>query len=639
MQVCLIDDAGRELRRDLASAGAGVWAATIPDVGAGQRYGYRAWGRWDPRIGLRTNPHKLLLDPYARQVTGDVGDPAYLAGHDGDPFGAPSRSDSLGHGPVSLVTGATAARTEPLRTPWSATTILELHVGSYTARHPDLSPALRGTYLGLAADPVLDHLRRIGVTAVELLPVQAFLTEPPVRARGRRNHWGYAPAAWFAPHPGYATRPGAERAEFARMVERLHDADIEVILDVVYNHTCEGTVAGPTISWRGLDAPGYYRLAPGGTDIDLTGCGNTVRTDADRTRQMIRDSLRHWVTEFGIDGFRFDLASVLGRVGAGPFDPAAPALTAITDDPVLRSCKLIAEPWDATGDGYALGRFGPPWAEWNDRFRDAARGFFIGVADGGELARRIGGSPDLFGISGSPARSVDFVTAHDGFTAADLVSYAHKHNEANGERNTDGSSADRSVNHGVEGPTTDPTIRAARDRHVRALLATLLLSAGTPMLLGGDELGNSQGGNNNAYCVPEGTPRSDAWPVSWIDPKLVGYLARLAALRRALPADPGVPPVFDTTGLPLELDSAGGSMQVRIAPGWLLLFQAAGTADFVAAGPDSESLQPVLDSTRPDGIPDGRTGLRLTGPAVLVLCAVNASAVPGSNRSTNGTQS
>lgn len=624
----------------------GVWHGFVPGVEVGDRYGLRVHGRWEPHRGLRHNPAKLLLDPYARAVEGPVVLRPELFGHTVGPdflgdTNTIDHRDSAAHAPHGVVVAPGRPRTSRPRTAWADTVVYETHVRGLTMNLPGVPQELRGTYAGLAHPATVDYLTKLGITTLELLPVHAISDEPGLAKRGLPNYWGYSTLGFFAPHPGYAASRTAlgTVAEFREMVDTLHEAGLEVVLDVVYNHTCEGTVAGPTISWRGLDAPGYYRLAPGGTDIDLTGCGNTVRTDADRTRQMIRDSLRHWVTEFGIDGFRFDLASVLGRVGAGPFDPAAPALTAITDDPVLRSCKLIAEPWDATGDGYALGRFGPPWAEWNDRFRDAARGFFIGVADGGELARRIGGSPDLFGISGSPARSVDFVTAHDGFTAADLVSYAHKHNEANGERNTDGSSADRSVNHGVEGPTTDPTIRAARDRHVRALLATLLLSAGTPMLLGGDELGNSQGGNNNAYCVPEGTPRSDAWPVSWIDPKLVGYLARLAALRRALPADPGVPPVFDTTGLPLELDSAGGSMQVRIAPGWLLLFQAAGTADFVAAGPDSESLQPVLDSTRPDGIPDGRTGLRLTGPAVLVLCAVNASAVPGSNRSTNGTQS
>ena len=468
VEVCLVDG-GVERRIELTEQTFGIWHGWVAGVAPGQRYGYRAYGPWDPRAGLRFNPHKLLLDPYARRIDGTLGDATALAAFDGtDPFGAPSDVDSIGHVPLSVVTASLAGPSVPrLETPWEETVLLELHVGSYTARHPDLPPAVRGTYRGLAADPVLDHLTRLGVTAVELLPVQAFLTEAPVRARGMRNHWGYSTAGFFAPHPGYASVPGAEVDEFRYMVDLMHAAGIEVILDVVYNHTCEWSVAGPTISFRGLDAPGYYVLADDGTDVDITGCGNTVNCWSPTVVRLVCDSLRYWRTTMGVDGFRFDLAPVLGRDGDGAFDARAPLLSAITSDPALRRCKLIAEPWDATAAGYQLGRFGIQWSEWNDRFRDDTRRFWIGETGVRDIASRLAGSQDIFGASGAtgnrfgasgatgnrfrasgatgrprttrrPWASVNFVTAHDGFTAADLVSYAHKHNRANGEHGHDG---------------------------------------------------------------------------------------------------------------------------------------------------------------------------------------------------------
>jgi len=539
VQLCLIDDTGREDRIDLPDKTYGVWHGEVPGVRPGQRYGYRVHGAWQPRTGLRANPHKLLLDPWGRQLTGDIGDMSRLLGYERTPFGEASTVDSLGHTPLSVVTDTPAgSRHHRPGTPWEQTVIYELHVGSYTARHPDVPEQWRGTYLGLTAPAVLDHLVGLGVTAVELLPVHAFLTEPPVRVRGMRNHWGYSTASYFAPHPGYATTPGNEIAEFRTMVDTLHEAGLEVILDVVYNHTCEWSVDGPHVSWRGFDAPGYYLLDATGHDIDLTGCGNTVDGSSPVAVRMICDSLRYWATEMGVDGFRFDLASALARPRGGDFDARAAVFTAITTDPVLTRLKLIAEPWDATLPGYQLGNIGPQWSEWNDRYRDSVRRFWARGAGIREVASRLAGSEDLYGRhTRRPWMSINFVTAHDGFTMADLVSYRRKHNEANGEQGRDGSDNNESVDHGVEGPTDDPLVVAARARHVRALVATLLLSTGTPMLLAGDEFGHSQGGNNNAYCVPADVPVRDAWPLDWehADRDLVEFVRQALRLRKVVP--------------------------------------------------------------------------------------------------------
>ena len=664
VQVCLIDDTGREQRVDLPDHTFGVWHGTVPDVGAGQRYGYRAHGPWRPRDGVRTNPHKILLDPWGRRLVGDIGDATRLLAYDDEPFGAMSTVDSLGHTPLSVVTRSHGGEHRRPRTPWEDTVVYELHVGSYTARHPMVPPALRGTYPGLAHPAVVDHLVGLGVTAVELLPVHAFLTEPPVRARGMRNHWGYSTASFFAPHPGFASAPGNELAEFRAMVRTLHDAGLEVILDVVYNHTCEWSVAGPSVSWRGLDAPGYYLLDDDGTDVDLTGCGNTVDATSPVAVRMVCDSLRYWASETGVDGFRFDLAAVLGRPRGDSFDPRAAALTAITTDPLLSELKLIAEPWDATASGWSLGRFGAPWSEWNDRYRDAVRRFWAQRSGIGEIASRLTGSEDLFSRGDrQPWMSVNYITAHDGFTVADAVSYEHKHNDANGEDGRDGTDHNESVNHGVEGPSDDPVVIAARARHTRALLATLLLSTGTPMLLAGDEFGHGQGGNNNAYCVPAGTRREDAWPLMWegADTELVAYVRALVRLRRVVPVlrqrrffdgrarTVGYPDLvwFGQDGRELQVDDwhddtrrtlqawvngtgpGGVTGEGRSLPdsSGLIVLHSGDAGDVTLAGPEwyGGAIRCTFDSSASDGRPSDTTPKRvgsvctLTGPTVLVF--------------------
>ncbi|MBD0323420.1 MAG: glycogen debranching protein GlgX [Aldersonia sp.] len=670
LQVCLIDAGGRERRIDLPQLTGGIWHGIVSGVELGQHYGYRAHGPWQPRHGLRFNSNKLLLDPSARRITGEFGDPDALLGHEGDPFGAPSPRDSLGHIPLSVVTAdlPVPRRADRLERAWEETVLIEVHVASYTARHPALPRALRGTYLGLAADPVLDHFTDLGVTAVELLPVQAIGTEPSVRARGMRNHWGYSTAAFFAPHPGYASVPGAEIEEFREMVDRMHGAGIEVILDVVYNHTCEAGVDGPTVCWRGLDAPGYYQLTSSGTDIDLTGCGNTVDAYSAATVRMVCDSLRYWVEQMGVDGFRFDLAPALGRDGGGLFDDRASLLTAIIADPVLRRCKLIAEPWDVTGQGYQLGRFGIAWSEWNDRFRDDVRRFWIGDTGVRHIASRLAGSEDVFGANRRPWCSINFVTAHDGFTLRDVVSYQRKHNEVNGEGNRDGSDNNVSVNHGHEGPTRDPDVLQARARHQRALLATLLLSTGTPMLLGGDELGHTQNGNNNAYCVPADTSRVDAWPVDWMsaDTHLPGYVAALLRLRRSAPAlrqpeffagretaagrrdlvwygadgkEMDQAGWYDDSRRALQMWIDGSGVRSHTAAGerltdtsWSIIVHSGPAADIVLAAPKwfRGMLEPVFDSSALDGTPADPAPLlpgavlALTGPTVLALRSVES---------------
>lgn len=669
---CLVDELG-EHRIPLPSYSSGVHHGFVAGVGVGTRYCLRADGPWNPRRGRRFNPNKALIDPYARRLDGRLGDAEALLPYAGDdPFGEPSEIDSLGHIPLSVVVGPLETPPEPgPGVPWERTVIYELHVGAFTARHPEVPPEHRGTYLGLTAKPVLDHLHRLGVTAVELLPVQACLTEPGVRARGMRNHWGYSTGAYFAPDPRFASQPGAEVEEFAAAVSALHSAGLEVLMDVVYNHTAESGVAGPALSFRGLDAPGYYLLDGDGRDIDYTGCGNSVDCASPPAVRMVLDSLRHWATEFAVDGFRFDLASVLGRgrMRAGtrgsviPFDRRAPLLSAIAADPVLCARKLIAEPWDATGEGYQVGNFGRAWAEWNDKYRDTVRGFWAGTSTIGDLASRVSGSQDLFERSGrSPFASVNFVTAHDGFTARDVVSYTRKHNAANGERGRDGTDNNRSVNHGFEGATTDPVIVAARHRHVRALLATLLLSNGTPMLLAGDEMYHTQFGNNNAYCVPEHTPAADAFAIDWEhpDPSLTAFVARLTTLRRAAPVlrqdeffdgrltPDGEPDLAWFGGDGAEVPSgAWQSADQTTLQAWvdgydvrspshdrgvpagnvLVVCHSGGPADIVLGAPPqcTHGWELVLDSSQPTGVPVGptyfgpRAAVELDGPTVLVF--------------------
>ncbi|MBX6388179.1 MAG: glycogen debranching protein GlgX [Frankia sp.] len=614
VEFCLLDDAGGETRFRLPERTGAVWHGHIPGARPGQRYGLRAHGPYDPARGLRYNPAKLLLDPYARQVVGTLAaHPAIFGYGAGDPYGTtPDEQDSAPYVPIGVITPAPGARggADPTanrpRTPWPDTVIYELHVRGFTRLHPALPPELRGTYAGLAHPAVIAHLRRLGVSAVELLPVHAHVSEPVLLDRGLTNYWGYNCVGFFAPHPGYAATDDPV-AEFRAMVAALHDAGIEVLLDVVYNHTAEQDERGPTLSLRGLDNTVYYRLEPADPRRyrDVTGCGNTLNVTSPHVVRLVCDSLRYWVTEMGVDGFRFDLAAALGRNPDG-FDPAAPLLAAIGQDPVLATVKLIAEPWDVGWGGYQVGAFPPPWAEWNDRFRNTVRETWAGRAhSAADLGYRITASSDLFDHSGRrPWASVNFVTAHDGFTLADLVSYENKHNEANREDNRDGEAHNRSANHGVEGPTDDPAVLESRRRARRALLATLLLSAGVPMLLAGDEFGRSQGGNNNAYCQDG--------PTSWL-----GWPAWALGQLAAGPGDPGA--LVGVAGEP-----AGGGGRAARAGGWWprrLLGQPVRTATDEAGGqPGVAVAEGPGDSTAPFPDPAGEDpGLPLLISGLLAL--------------------
>ena len=541
VELSLFDEPGSAVaarRVALEHGGGGVWSVEVPGVGPGQLYGYRVHGPYEPHHGHRFNAAKLLVDPWARAITGEPAHEPSIFG-----YGDRARPDHTFDGRDSaaampkcvVVDGAFDWQDDrPPRVPWGDTVIYECHLRGLTRLHPEVDERLRGTYLGLAAPPVVDHLRRLGVTTVEPLPLFQIAREPHLAARGLANYWGYSPLGFFAPHAGYATGGRGEQvAEFKTMVRELHRAGLEVILDVVYNHTAEGDHLGPTVAFRGIDNLTYYRLRRRrpARYVDWTGCGNTLDLEQDAVREMVLASLRYWALEMHVDGFRFDLATALGRQGTA-FDPGGPLLTAIAEDPVLAAVKLVAEPWDMGPGGYRLGRFPPPWAEWNDRCRDAVRRFWRGDAGAaGELATRLAGSEDFFAPRG-PSAGVNFVTCHDGFTLRDLVSYERKRNEANGEGNRDGRDADLSRNWGAEGPTDDPGIRRLRDRARRNLLATVLLSRGVPLLLHGDELGRTQAGNNNAYCQDN--------EISWVDwtaddEGFADFVARLTQLRRRLP--------------------------------------------------------------------------------------------------------
>jgi glycogen operon protein len=539
IDLCLFSDDGRrELARiPLRERDGGVWHIHVGGLMQGARYGYRAQGPYAPEEGHRFNPHKLLIDPYARGLDGRLRWSDALMGYKiGSPRGDLSfdTRDSAFAVPKSVVVDTAfswSADVAPRRA-WTDTLIYEAHVKGLTQQAPGVPPGLRGTYLGLSCDAMIDHLLKLGVTAVELLPVQAFIDDRFLVSRGLRNYWGYQTIGFFAPDARYMTRDALW--EFRAMVRRLHGAGIEVILDVVYNHTGEGDEFGPTLSFRGLDNRSYYRLRDGGRHyVNDTGTGNTLDLTQPMVLRMVMDSLRYWVEVGHVDGFRFDLATVLGREAQG-FDPRGGFFDAMRQDPTLSRVKLIAEPWDVGPGGYQLGGYPHPFAEWNDQFRDGVRRFWKGspgmVPD---LAKRLLGSAERFDHGGRSAlTSVNFVTAHDGFTLADLVSFTVKRNLANAEDNRDGHHQNHSDNLGVEGPTDDPAIRAARDLRRRNLLATLFLAQGVPMLLAGDELGNSQDGNNNAYAQDN--------PVGWVswagaDAEFLAFVARLAALRRAHP--------------------------------------------------------------------------------------------------------
>jgi len=507
VELCLFDPKGkRETERAaLPEYTHEVWHGYLPDLRPGQLYGYRVHGPYDPANGQRFNPNKLLIDPYAKALHGDI---RWHDAHFGYRVGSargdvtPDRRDSAFVMPKCVVIDAatTWGDDRPPRHAWPDTIIYEAHVKGMTATRDDMPEQLRGTFGGMADPRVIDHLAKLGVTAVELMPIQAFFDDRNLVEKKLANYWGYNTVNYFSVAPRYFS-PGADIHEFQVLVRRLHEAGIEVILDVVYNHTAEGNHLGPTLSFRGIDNASYYMLADKGMYYDATGCGNTVNLRHPRVLQMVMDSLRYWVEDCHVDGFRFDLASSLGREREN-FDPNAVFFDAVRQDPVLSRVKMIAEPWDVGPNGYQLGRFPPGWAEWNGRYRDDMRSYWKG--DDGLLpafSRRVLGSADLFEHQGrKPWASVNFITAHDGFTLADLWAYNQKHNEANGEDNRDGHDDNRSWNCGVEGPTNDPAVLELRDRMRRNIMATMLLSQGTPMVLMGDEVGRTQHGNNNAYC-------------------------------------------------------------------------------------------------------------------------------------------
>ncbi|HVA32940.1 MAG TPA: glycogen debranching protein GlgX, partial [Candidatus Baltobacteraceae bacterium] len=512
-----------------------VWHGYLPDARPGLLYGYRVYGPYDPANGHRFNHHKLLLDPYAMMVTGGI---VWSDVHFGYRLGSPrgdlsfDRRDNAAGMPKCVVvdTAFTWGNDRQLHTRWHDLIVYELHVRGYTMRHPGVAPSLRGTFAGLASPAVIDYLVRLGVTAIELLPVQNFVDDRHLIEKGLRNYWGYSPISFFAPSPRYLSGP--DLGEFKTMVSRMHDAGIEVVLDVVFNHTGEGNHLGPTLSFRGIDNKSYYQLVPQDERyyVDYTGCGNSLNLGHPRVLKMVADSLRYWVNEMHVDGFRFDLATTLARRD-GIFSSNSNFLASLEQDPVLSRVKLIAEPWDLGPDGYHVGDFPAGWSEWNDRFRDGVRRFWRGDGSVPEMATRLTGSSDLFDRRGRrPRASVNFVTAHDGFTLNDLVSYDVKHNEANLEDNRDGTDDNWSWNCGTEGVTSDSSILALRAKQQRNFLATLMLSQGLPMLLAGDELGRSQFGNNNAYCQDD----EIGW-IEWRDDPLLRVVQFLIAVRRAHP--------------------------------------------------------------------------------------------------------
>ena len=539
IELCLFDEERRETRVTLPETTAFVHHGYVPEVGPDQLYGYRVHGPWAPRDGHRCNPAKLLLDPYSKAIDGTVRwSPALYAHRADDPYARYTR-DSAGFMPLGVVVNPYFdwADDRSPNTPLHKTVIYEAHVRGLTMRHPDVPESQRGTYAGLASEPIVAHLTQLGVTAIELLPIHHSIPEPFLSKRGLTNYWGYNSIGYFAPHAAYASvnRRGRQVQEFKQMVKTLHRAGIEVLLDVVYNHTAEGDHLGPTFSFRGIDNASYYRLLPSDRFqyVDYTGCGNSLNMLHPNVLQLIMDSLRYWIVEMHVDGFRFDLAAALARE-LHDVDRLSAFFDIIQQDPVISRVKLIAEPWDLGEGGYQVGNFPALWSEWNGRYRDGVRDYWRGADESlADFAYRFTGSSDLYGSSGRrPSASINFITAHDGFTLADLVSYERKHNEANREHNRDGENHNRAWNSGVEGPSNDPAITDLRARRVRAMLTTLFLSQGVPMLLAGDELGRTQRGNNNAYCQD-----NDISWVDWsaIDQELMSFVARLSELRHRHP--------------------------------------------------------------------------------------------------------
>ena len=668
--LCLFDRHGNETRVPLRTAGLHTWHGYLPDIGPGQRYGLRLDGPFEPARGVVHDVSKLLVDPYARAIDGTFhDDPSVYFG---------SGKDSAQHVPRSIVIRDDfpwSGDRSP-QVPADQLVVYEMHVKGWSALNPAIPPELRGTYAGVAHPASIEYLQRLGVTAVELLPVHAHVTEPSIQARGLTNYWGYNTLNFFAPDTGYATRgpshPADAVREFKVMVRALHAAGIEVILDVVYNHTAEGPPDGPVLSYRGIDNANYYRTDPDDPSryVDYTGCGNTFDARPPHSLQLIMDSLRYWVTEMHVDGFRFDLASALAR-SLHDVDRLSAFFDTIHQDPVVSRVRLIAEPWDVGAGGYQVGEFPPLWAEWNGKYRDTVRDFWRGRADGvRDLAYRLSGSSDLYADDGrTPFASINFVTAHDGFTMRDLVSYERKHNDANGEDGRDGTDDNRSDNHGVEGETTDGAVTTLRRRQIRNLLATLLLSTGAPMLLSGDERLNTQGGNNNAYCQDNATAWLDWTPDPDAD-QLRDFVARLIRLRHTHPAlrqraffegrpvrggDGGKDLVwfspdgtemterdwFDsgrrTIGMYLDgrgLRERGPRGEAIVDDSFLLLLHADPDDREIVLpdGPYADAFRVLVDTTAPDGRPSGdpvlRAGARhpVTGRSFLLLRAIRADA-------------
>jgi len=539
VELCLFGERGRETRVDMLEVDAYVWHAYLPNIAPGQRYGYRVHGEYDPTSGKRFNPNKLLLDPYAKAVDGQVNWGQSVFGYT---FGDPdSRNDD--DSAADMMKGVVInpffdwGGDRPPRIPYSESFIYEAHVKGLTMRHPDIPDEIRGTYSAIAHPLIIEHLKRLGVTAIELLPVHQFINDSMLEEKGLSNYWGYNTIAFLAPQNTYSSsgQRGQQVQEFKGMVRALHEAGIEVILDVVYNHTAEGNHLGPTLSFRGIDNEAYYRLEDDDKRYytDYTGTGNSLNVGNPHALQLIMDSLRYWVLEMHVDGFRFDLAATLAREFYD-VDRLATFFELVQQDPVVSQVKLIAEPWDVGPGGYQVGNFPPQWTEWNGKYRDTVRDFWRGEPQAlGEFASRLTGSSDLYAHSGRwPVASINFVTAHDGFTLRDLVSYEQKHNEANGEDGRDGADDNRSMNFGVEGPTDDPQVNELRERMQRNFIATLLLSQGVPMLLHGDELGRTQGGNNNGYAQDN----EITW-IDWenVDASLIDFTSALARLRRDHP--------------------------------------------------------------------------------------------------------
>ncbi len=539
VELCLFTPNGDETRFELPEVDGFVWHAFLPGVEPGQRYGYRVYGPYDPANGQRCNPNKLLLDPYAKAIDGTIEwDESLFGYHFGDPDSV-NNDDSAAHMPKCVVINPFFdwANDRSPRHPYAESVIYEAHVKGMTELHPEVPDEMRGTYAGMAHPVMIDHLTSLGITALELMPVHHFVNDSFLVDKGLSNYWGYNTIGFFAPDSKYSssTNPGGQVQEFKAMVRALHDANIEVILDVVYNHTGEGNHMGPTLSFRGIDNAAYYRLVEDSPQhyMDYTGTGNTLNVRQPHTLQLIMDSLRYWVTEMHVDGFRFDLASALAREFYD-VDRLSSFFDLVQQDPVVSQVKLIAEPWDVGPGGYQVGNFPPQWTEWNGKYRDTVRDFWRGEpATIGEFAARITGSADLYETSGRrPVASINFVTAHDGFTLRDLVSYNEKHNENNLDDNNDGESHNRSWNCGVEGPTDDANVLALRSQQQRNFLATMFISQGVPMICHGDELGRTQDGNNNGYCQDN----EITW-IDWakVDVDLLAFTRQMATLRREHP--------------------------------------------------------------------------------------------------------